>query len=103
MKRQIEYNYLFLGVGGLLTHHWFVEATHTLEEYPAFDLEGDQSNLPDVYEYLTINSIKDHTMGFDMGAINTKDIPKELLHDIIEQGRKIANEQRERIYTSEER
>lgn len=105
MRKQIQFQILFLGLGERLTHDWRVTATHVTEEHRNFDLEGDESNTPDLYCYMERIQVNDFTLGFDAGEINFKDLPADLRRQIIATGLKAANhnmqnEQRERIKTS---
>lgn len=94
MQKQIEFQYNFLGIGERHTVCFMVAGIYKRLEMPAYDLEGELSNMPDVFEEFAITEIQDWTLGFNSGNVQIKNLPVDIRRDIVKQALKIADEQR---------
>ena len=91
MQTTIEYKYFFAAIGERHNNEWKIKAMYSVETVPAFDLEGDPTPA-DEFERIVILSANDHTLGFNSGDIELKDIPVEVRRDIVSTGIKIGSE-----------
>jgi hypothetical protein len=101
MKTRIEFRYIFLAIGGRVSHEWHVQADYEYTEHHTLDLEGDLANMPDAEETLTVLHVNDHTLGWDSGEIKFSELQDEHINEIIKTGLRAGrHEYKERIRNS---
>lgn len=89
MRKQIRYQFYFQSAANMTFRELDIEAEYIRQEVPAFDLEGDISNMPDVFEVVNITRLYDVMLGIELNLI---EIPVDLRRAIVNAGLRVANE-----------
>lgn len=98
MRRSIQYQFFFQAVGDPTFKEIEVEADYLRQEVQAFDLNGDLSNMDDVFEQISIKRLYDVTLGIDLKLI---EIPVDLRRSIVNAGLRFVNK-KEKYYEHSE-